>query len=84
MLKQFKLGLGTVTSSLTSMRMRFQWREKQRQGNTLHYHGNARCFLAAVYIVAALGVVKAQLPECRHTFPDGNTFDLSGLRKPAM
>lgn len=28
--------------------------------------------------------VNAQLPECRHTFPDGNTFDLSGLRKPPM
>jgi hypothetical protein len=40
-----------------------------------------RALLAAI----AVGVgAQQQLPECRHTFPDGNTFDLSGLRKPPM
>jgi hypothetical protein len=40
---------------------------------------------AALLAAMAVGVGAQQpLPECRHTFPDGNTFDLSGLRKPPM
>ena len=39
----------------------------------------------AVLVAAAVAAVSAQeLPECRHTFPDGNSFDLTGLRKPPM
>ena len=45
----------------------------------------ADVMLRAVLAAAAIVLASAQeLPECRHTFPDGNTFDLSGLRKPPM
>ena len=42
--------------------------------------------LAVALAMARFAAVQAsgELPECRHTFPDGNTFDLSGLRKPPM
>ena len=42
--------------------------------------------LAVALAMARFAAVQAsgELPACRHTFPDGNTFDLSGLRKPPM
>ena len=39
----------------------------------------------AMLVGVAVAAASAQdLPECRHTFPDGNSFDLTGLRKPPM
>ena len=63
-----------------------KWRDFWRATSSLRRKMQAVRMLAVALAMARFAAVQAsgELPECRHTFPDGNTFDLSGLRKPPM